>query len=232
MHFLKCVTNFEDRESGPPQVEIVANSGAVMDMGPGERWVVDLSGTITTRAGGQVVPILYSHDWDEQLGHTQSFAVDGFKIVMRGVADGATKRAKQWAESSTTGFPWNASLGFVVLDSLDIPEGETIAVNGREEAGPLKVATSIEIWEVSVCTFGADKDTSARVIQPPQTPGEPLETNELEGAQMQEQKEVNESKDPRKLITASYMQTQKAPTKPPKLKIATAQRCCTTKTRR
>ena len=190
MHFLKCVTNFEDRESGPPQVEIVANSGAVMDMGWGERWVVDLSGQITTRAGGQIVPILYSHDWDEQLGHTQSFAVDGSKIVMRGVADGATKRAKQWAESSTTGFPWNASLGFVVLDSLDIPEGETIAVNGREEAGPLKVATSIEIWEVSVCTFGADKDTSARVIQPPQMPGEPLETNKLEGAQMEENKEL------------------------------------------
>lgn len=190
MHFLKCVTNFEDRESGPPQVEIVANSGAVMDMGPGERWVVDLSGQITTRAGGQVVPILYGHDWDEQLGHTQSFAVDGAKIVMRGVADGATKRAKQWAESSLTGFPWNASLGFVVLDSLDIPEGETIAVNGREEAGPLKVATSIEIWEVSVCTFGADKDTSAKVIQPPQMPGETLETDELKGAKMQENKEV------------------------------------------
>ena len=193
MHFLKCETIFEKKESGPPQVEIVANSGGSMDMGPDGRWVVDLAGQITTRSGGQVVPILYSHDWDEQLGHTQSFAVDGFKIVMRGVADGATKRAKQWAESSTTGFPWNASLGFVVLDSLDIPEGETIAVNGREEAGPLKVATSIEIWEVSVCTFGADKDTSARVIQPPQTPGEPIETNELEGAKMQENKELKQA---------------------------------------
>ena len=63
MHFLKCVTNFEDRESGPPQVEIVANSGAVMDMGWGERWVVEMSGSITTRYGGQVVPILYGHDW-------------------------------------------------------------------------------------------------------------------------------------------------------------------------
>ena len=65
MHFLKCETIFEKKESGPPQVEIVANSGGSMDMGPDGRWVVDLAGQITTRSGGQVVPILYSHDWDE-----------------------------------------------------------------------------------------------------------------------------------------------------------------------
>lgn len=193
MHFLKCETIFEKKESGPPQVEIVANSGGSMDMGPDGRWVVDLAGNITTRSGGQVVPILYSHDWDEQLGHTQSFAVEGSKIVMRGVADGATKRAKQWAESSLTGFPWNASLGFVVQDVLEIPEGETLTVNGRDEVGPLKVATAIEIWEVSVCTFGADKDTSAKVISPPQTPGEPLETDELKGAKMEENKELKQA---------------------------------------
>lgn len=193
MHFLKCETIFEKKESGPPQVEIVANSGGSMDMGPDGRWVVDLSGQITTRSGGQIVPILYSHDWDEQLGHTLSFGVEDSKIVMRGVADGATKRAKQWAESSLTGFPWNASLGFVVQDFLDIPEGETLTVNGRDEVGPLKVATAIEIWEVSVCTFGADKDTSAKVISPPQTPGETLETDDIKGAKMQEVKEVKQA---------------------------------------
>lgn len=223
MHFLKCETIFEKKESGPPQVEIVANSGGSMDMGPDGRWVVDLSGQITTRSGGQIVPILYSHDWDEQLGHTQSFAVDGSKIVMRGVADGATKRAKQWAESSLTGFPWNASLGFVVMDSLDIPEGETIAVNGREEAGPLKVATSIEIWEVSVCTFGADKDTSAKVISPPQTPGETLETDELKGAKMEENKELKtaDALDAVRLSRAS-IPTPQAQTRIDRANVATA----------
>ena len=67
MHFLKCEANFEKKPNGPPEVVIVANSGASMDLGPGERWVVDLSGQITTRAGSQTVPILYAHDWDEQL---------------------------------------------------------------------------------------------------------------------------------------------------------------------
>ena len=193
MHFLKCEANFEKKPNGPPEVVIVANSGAAMDLGPGERWVVDLSGQITTRAGGQTVPILYGHDWDEQLGHTNNITLQGTELIMWGIADGATKRAEQWCESSLSGFPWNASLGFNVNDFLEIPEGETIDVNGTTHEGPLKIATAIEIWEVSVCTFGADKNTSAKVVLPQNDQGDILETDKLEGKKMQENKEIKQA---------------------------------------
>lgn len=165
MHYLECSLKLRAAADKPaPVVEILGNAGGRMMLG-GEPWVIDLKGTITNRGKPGVVPILYAHDWDVQLGHSEKIETTANGIKLEGLADVPSERAFQWTESARTGFPWQASLGFVVTNFDEIKDGESVEINGRKEEGPLKVAREIEVWEVSVVTFGADGGTSTRVVK-------------------------------------------------------------------
>ncbi len=165
MHYLEGSVRLKaDAKKAAPVVEIVANAGGRMRLN-GEAWVVDLRGKITNRGKPGIIPILYAHDWDVQLGHSESITADAAGIKIEGLADVPGERSFQWIESAQTGFPWQASLGFVVTEYDEIADGEEIDINGRKESGPVKIARAIEMWEASIVTFGADGGTSTRVIK-------------------------------------------------------------------
>ena len=165
MHYLEGTVRLRaDAKRAAPVVEIVGNAGGRMRLN-GEEWVIDLSGEITNRGKPGVVPILYSHDWDVQLGHSETIKATADGIKIEGLADVPGERSFQWIESAQTGFPWQASLGFVVTQFDDVADAQEVEVNGRKEAGPVKVARAVEVWEVSVVTFGADGATSTRVVK-------------------------------------------------------------------
>ena len=140
-------------QGDPARFTIKANAGSRMTFEDGD-WVIDLDGRVAAK-DPRGVPILYAHDWNDQLGHAPTVRIDADGVWLDGVASVPTDRSREWVESARLGFPWQASLGFLIRGALEVPEGEEIEVNGRTERGPVKIATDIEVWECSVVTFGA-----------------------------------------------------------------------------
>ena len=54
------------------------------------------------------------------------------------------------------------SIGYRVLESQWIPEGETAVIQGRTYKGPIKVSTRWAPRELSICPIGADELAKAR----------------------------------------------------------------------
>lgn len=151
----------EAEQNGPPKFLIKANAGSRMSFPDGDV-VIDLAGMVSQK-DSRAIPILYGHDWDAQLGHATVARVDESGVWLEGVVSVPSERAKEWAESAKAGFPWQASLGFLVTDSIKIEDDDEIEVNGRTEKGEVTIATGVQIWECSVVTFGADSQTSAEI---------------------------------------------------------------------
>lgn len=148
-------------QGAPPKFLIKANAGSRMSFPDGDV-VIDLAGVVSQK-DARAIPILYGHDWDAQLGHATVARVDESGVWLEGVVSVPSERAKEWAESAKAGFPWQASLGFLVTDSIKIEDDDEIEVNGRTEKGEVTIATGVQIWECSVVTFGADSQTSAEI---------------------------------------------------------------------
>lgn len=152
--------NIIEATAQPQTTEIVikGNGGSRMSFENGDV-VIDLNGIIATHKDGSV-PILYGHDHDDQLGFASTVEVKEDGIYLIGKLTMDTKRCGNIRNSWREGQPWEASLGFIVVEGENVAEGQTVAVNGREEVGPLTIAKAIEIMEVSIVTFGADENTS------------------------------------------------------------------------
>ena len=151
----------ESKDGTLAKFKILANAGSRMSFWDGDL-VIDLAGEITQK-DARAIPILYGHDWDAQLGHATVSRADERGLWLEGVVSVPSKRAQEWIQSAKNGFPWQASLGFVVERGTAVGKNEEIEVNGRVEKGELTVANKINIWECSVVTFGADDKTQADV---------------------------------------------------------------------
>lgn len=158
---LQIIKADASQPDAPPKFTILANAGSRMAF-PDSDIVIDLAGEVSQK-DARAIPILYGHDWDQQLGHATVSRVDDKGIWLEGVVSVPSERAREWVASAKAGFPWNASLGFLVQDSVQLADEEERVINGRTEKGPLVAATKIQIWECSVVTFGADSHTSADV---------------------------------------------------------------------
>ena len=162
LKYIQADLQIKEAEQGaPPKFLIKANAGSRMSFPDGDV-VIDLAGAVSQK-DARAIPILYGHDWDAQLGHATVARVDESGVWLEGVVSVPSERAKEWAESAKAGFPWQASLGFLVTDSIKIEDDDEIEVNGRTEKGEVTVATGVQIWECSVVTFGADSQTSAEI---------------------------------------------------------------------
>ena len=130
-----------------------------------ERWElveeVLLADGMLVPACGQV-PLLDSHNRfsvDDVLGHVRDF-----KEATAGEypARTATVRFAEDAKSQsalgkvTGGHITDGSVGYRVLKSVYVPEGEQVAVNGRMFDGPVRVTYSWELKEFSITPIGAD----------------------------------------------------------------------------
>ncbi len=122
--------------------------------------VVDLSGV---RISAKSRPILRDHDAGKIVGHTEAIEIKAGSIKLSGVISAANQFAQEVTDSSTNGFPWQASIGAQSERTSFFDEGESVEVNGRKFTGPLYVARRAVLREVSFVALGADDQTTARV---------------------------------------------------------------------
>ena len=122
--------------------------------------VVDLSGLKITAKSR---PILRDHNAAQIVGHTEAIENSGGSLKLSGVISATNTHALEVAESSSNGFPWQASIGAAAQRVAFVDRGEAIEVNGRRFTGPLYVARQSVLREVSFVALGADDQTSARM---------------------------------------------------------------------
>ena len=154
-----------------PRFSMVAYTGGPMRLG-GWRHpvVVDLSGM---QIPAQKRPIRMNHDAGLGVGHTESIAVDGGKLIAAGVVSRNTSAAADVVSSGRNGFPWQASIGASSEAVEFVKDGETAAVNGQTFAGPLNVVRKSTLGEISFVDLGADGNTSAAIAASAAHPQDP-----------------------------------------------------------
>ena len=193
LKYLQAEVSFQKAEDNTalPKFLIKANAGSRMSFPDGDG-VIDLQGVISYK-DSRAVPILYSHDWDQQLGHATVSRADETGIWLEGVVSVPSERAREWIASAKAGFPWQASLGWNVEDGIAVPEGEELEINGRTEKGPFLAMTKINIWECSVVTFGADSKTEANITARAENVTNNQPSHDIEVKAMEEDKKTIEA---------------------------------------
>lgn len=112
-------------------------------------------------AAGQV-PLLDSHKRQsalDVLGHVRDFAeaTAGDYLARSGKCRFAADETSQIVKQKVIDkHITDGSVGYQVTESIWIPEGMTVAVNGRNFTGPLKVSSKWSLKEFSITPIGAD----------------------------------------------------------------------------
>ncbi|RLS53625.1 MAG: hypothetical protein DWH91_13990 [Planctomycetota bacterium] len=122
--------------------------------------VVDLAGM---KIPAKNRPILRDHDTTRIVGHTESIDINGASIRLGGVVSGSNDHAREVSESGDNGFPWQASIGASAQRMVLVDRGESVEVNARKFTGPLYVARTSTLREVSFVALGADDQTVAQM---------------------------------------------------------------------
>lgn len=107
------------------------------------------------------VVLMMEHDPTRTVGHVESITVEDGKIVAEGVISRFNEASYDVVSSARNGFPWQCSVGGPMLDYIELADGQTLEVNGRQVTGPAAVVTKLEIREISFVALGADDTTSA-----------------------------------------------------------------------
>ena len=108
------------------------------------------------------VPFLDSHSRrsiDDILGSVTGFTtgeVEGHK-ALEGVVDFANdERSQRARQKARDGHLTDGSVGYEVLKSIYVPEGDAIKFKGREYKGPVKLSHTWALKEFSGTPIGAD----------------------------------------------------------------------------
>jgi len=144
-----------------PGVTINVYNGGKINVGYWGGIVVDLKGM----AASNNTPILYRHDTydiDSVLGQTDKVTI-GTKINATGAIMGDSDTVKSVVGLAKNGFKFQASMGTTPLTTRQIPEGESVEVNGQTIDGPFTLIVSSKLAEISILPLGADDTTSAAV---------------------------------------------------------------------
>lgn len=145
-----------------PKVSIVAYTGGAMRV---EGWrypvVIDLDRlTVPAR-----VPLRYGHSSEraEGVGHLEAITRSGGRLVASGVISRDTPAARDVVIAAKRGYPWQASVGVSVSQSVMIRDGETGAANGRPVEGPAYIVAAGTLREISIVDIGADDQTTVSI---------------------------------------------------------------------
>jgi phage major head subunit gpT-like protein len=95
------------------------------------------------------------------IGSARDLRVEGSLLLSR-VQYSSVPEAESPATKTREGHLTDFSIGYVVLESAWIKEGESSTINGRTFNGPLRVVTRWKGKELSVCPIGADEQAKAR----------------------------------------------------------------------
>ena len=123
----------DDSALGVREVEILAYTGAPVDVGFGQE-IFDLGGL---RAPTQEIPLLLFHDDTRIAGFSTSVENTGEALKILGKVFVNEEDGGMVASRSDLGFPWQASIRVAVtVDEHVMADAEPRTINGRELAGP------------------------------------------------------------------------------------------------
>jgi hypothetical protein len=86
--------------------------------------------------------------------------VDGQQVQAEAVISRDTEYAADVLTSLRNGFPWRASVGVEVLETEEVPEGDTREVNGQTVTGPATIVRRGVLREISIVDVAADTRTA------------------------------------------------------------------------
>jgi len=157
--FLRLKANGKGK---PKRFVIKAYSGGLLPVdGFPHPVVVDLSGLEIPGS----IPILIDHEKSVEatLGATDNIANDGRQLMLEGVVTGQSAKSQQVLAQAAAGHTWQASIGAMVIESEDVPAGQTATANGQTFTGPVVIARRAVLRETSVLPMGADSTTSVNL---------------------------------------------------------------------
>ncbi|MFW5751598.1 MAG: hypothetical protein ACOCZK_08140 [Planctomycetota bacterium] len=123
--------------------------------------IVDLAGM---RVSAKARPILKDHNQSLIVGHTDAVLAEDGRLNVTGMISGAGRVAQEVVAAADNGFPWQASIGATVRKAVFVPARRQAEVNGRTVTGPVYIARSSTLGEISFVALGADDDTEARLV--------------------------------------------------------------------
>lgn len=154
-------------------VEVVCSTESPVSVIDWERYeVVD---EVLLMSGCQMpasrqIPLLNSHyrgDISSVLGSCRELRIEGGELIGRAHYSAADPVAEQAWQKTREGHLTDYSIGYRVIESTWIPEGQTQTIAGRSFRGPVKVATKWKVRELSTCPIGADELAKARAATQP-----------------------------------------------------------------
>ncbi|HSW46009.1 MAG TPA: hypothetical protein VLM89_10605, partial [Phycisphaerae bacterium] len=150
----------EGQAAKPKRFTITAYTGGLLRVSRYDTPVViDLSGM----AVNTPVPILLDHDATAIVGHADEADRGDTALKVSGMVSGVGEPADKVTQMAANGFPWRASVGVMPLELEWVSDGTITKVNGKSFKGPLCVARSSELKEVSFVAVAADGRTSVKV---------------------------------------------------------------------
>lgn len=149
-----------EAEGGKARFSMLGYTGARIS-GFWDDFIIDLSGMI---ADGRFA-ILRQHQPDRIVGTATAWRADDAGFHIEGDFSAVTEDAREVLALGREGYPWQCSIGVWPLEVERLAPGATATVNGREVAGPCDIWRRSHVRECSFVTLGADKDTSATILQ-------------------------------------------------------------------
>jgi len=150
----------------PKAVRIIARTGGVAVQGYWGRCVNDMSGYIPATGP---VPLDYAHqdgDTSDLVGVADTLSVVDGQLVATGrlVPYAAGDSASEIIFKGAAGVPYQASivLDMNTLQILEVPQGQTVQVNGADFVGPGVVFTKWGVSGIAILPYGADSSTSVQ----------------------------------------------------------------------
>ncbi len=127
--------------------------------------VVNLAAVTARRTD---LPVLLDHrqDADAIVGQTTAIEISQAGIDVAGILTGGDvdgTAAARVVALARDGFQWRASIGMKIGELDYVADGASVNVNGRTLAGPLYVAQSGVLYEISFLSIGADDDAAVRI---------------------------------------------------------------------
>lgn len=161
MESFKLNLQLEASDDDIAKIKMVANAGSVMNFGS-KRYAIDVEGVFPH---AESIPIVYGHELSAGIGHTTAIKAEDGKLLVEGVVSRETPYAKDFVSSARNGFPWQASVGGMIVDKLSLKKGESYNLHGQEIGEGVDIVTKFELFEISVVEFGADPNTSSIAAQ-------------------------------------------------------------------
>ena len=157
MDTFKLNLQLEASDDDIEKIKMVANAGSVMSFGS-KRYAIDVEGVFPH---AESIPIVYGHELSAGIGHTTAIKAEDGKLLVEGVVSRETPYAKDFVSSARNGFPWQASVGGMIVDKLSLKKGESYNLHDQEIGEGVDIVTKFELFEISVVEFGADPNTSS-----------------------------------------------------------------------